>query len=99
MQITDRMKDLIKSGGEWISSIELENSPVGDIPLFCASAWGSHDSSLRPPWAPLASSLQRRFVRVLEIPTPRWTTYDAAFFGIDLSPHGGGVPGHTTKVQ
>jgi acyl-CoA synthetase (AMP-forming)/AMP-acid ligase II len=25
MHITDRSKDLIKSGGEWISSIELEN--------------------------------------------------------------------------
>ena len=26
MQITDRAKDVIKSGGEWISTIELENS-------------------------------------------------------------------------
>ena len=29
MQITDRSKDVIKSGGEWISSIELENCAVG----------------------------------------------------------------------
>jgi fatty-acyl-CoA synthase len=29
MQITDRSKDVIKSGGEWISSIELENIAVG----------------------------------------------------------------------
>lgn len=28
MQITDRSKDVIKSGGEWISSIELENLAV-----------------------------------------------------------------------
>lgn len=29
MQITDRAKDLIKSGGEWISSIDLENAAMG----------------------------------------------------------------------
>jgi len=29
MQITDRSKDVIKSGGEWISSIELENTAIG----------------------------------------------------------------------
>ena len=29
MAITDRAKDVIKSGGEWISSIELENLAMG----------------------------------------------------------------------
>src|SRR5262249_52828467 len=29
VQITDRAKDMIKSGGEWISSLELENLIVG----------------------------------------------------------------------
>jgi fatty-acyl-CoA synthase len=29
MTITDRSKDVIKSGGEWISSIEIENIAVG----------------------------------------------------------------------
>jgi fatty-acyl-CoA synthase len=29
MQITDRAKDVIKSGGEWISSVDLENIAVG----------------------------------------------------------------------
>jgi fatty-acyl-CoA synthase len=29
MQITDRAKDVIKSGGEWISSVDLENAAVG----------------------------------------------------------------------
>jgi fatty-acyl-CoA synthase len=29
MRITDRSKDVIKSGGEWISSIDLENAAVG----------------------------------------------------------------------
>ncbi|HEX2720013.1 MAG TPA: long-chain fatty acid--CoA ligase, partial [Candidatus Deferrimicrobium sp.] len=29
MQITDRSKDVIKTGGEWISTIDLENIAVG----------------------------------------------------------------------
>jgi acyl-CoA synthetase (AMP-forming)/AMP-acid ligase II len=29
VQLTDRAKDVIKSGGEWISSIDLENVAVG----------------------------------------------------------------------
>jgi fatty-acyl-CoA synthase len=29
VKITDRIKDLIKSGGEWISSVDLENALVG----------------------------------------------------------------------
>ena len=28
MRITDRSKDVIKSGGEWISSIEIENAAM-----------------------------------------------------------------------
>ena len=29
VKITDRTKDLIKSGGEWISSVDLENALMG----------------------------------------------------------------------
>ncbi len=37
MQITDRSKDVIKSGGEWISSIDLENTAV-DHPAVLEAA-------------------------------------------------------------
>jgi fatty-acyl-CoA synthase len=40
MQITDRTKDVIKSGGEWISSIELENAAVGCPGVAEAAAVG-----------------------------------------------------------
>ena len=40
MQITDRSKDVIKSGGEWISSIELENGAVGCPGVAEAAAIG-----------------------------------------------------------
>lgn len=40
MQITDRSKDVIKSGGEWISSIELENIAMGHPAVAEAAAVG-----------------------------------------------------------
>ena len=40
MQITDRSKDVIKSGGEWISSIELENVAAGCAGVAEAAAIG-----------------------------------------------------------
>ncbi|MBX3529223.1 MAG: long-chain-fatty-acid--CoA ligase [Rhizobiaceae bacterium] len=40
MQITDRAKDVIKSGGEWISTITLENLAVGHPDIAEAAAIG-----------------------------------------------------------
>jgi fatty-acyl-CoA synthase len=40
MQITDRSKDVIKSGGEWISSIDLENLAVGNPKVAEAAVIG-----------------------------------------------------------
>ena len=37
MQITDRSKDVIKSGGEWISSIDIENIVAGHPSVVMAS--------------------------------------------------------------
>ena len=44
ISIVDRAKDVIKSGGEWISSIELENAAVGAPGVIEAAAVGMpHD--------------------------------------------------------
>ncbi len=40
MQITDRSKDVIKSGGEWIGSIDLENIAVGHPAVAMAACIG-----------------------------------------------------------
>jgi fatty-acyl-CoA synthase len=40
MQITDRSKDVIKSGGEWISSIDLENLAIGHPKIAEAAVIG-----------------------------------------------------------
>ncbi len=46
MQITDRAKDVIKSGGEWISSIDIENIAVGHAKVANAAAIGIY----HPKW-------------------------------------------------
>ncbi|GJM11187.1 MAG: long-chain-fatty-acid--CoA ligase [Lysobacteraceae bacterium] len=46
MTITDRSKDVIKSGGEWISSIELENTAVGHPGVVEAAVIGRE----HPKW-------------------------------------------------
>ncbi|KAK9853358.1 hypothetical protein WJX84_008299 [Apatococcus fuscideae] len=40
MQITDRSKDVIKSGGEWISSVIVENTAVASPEVFEAAVIG-----------------------------------------------------------
>ena len=51
MRITDRSKDVIKSGGEWISSIEIENMAVSHeqvcLPLHFPSGILHHFWSVR----------------------------------------------------
>ncbi len=47
LQITDRSKDVIKSGGEWISSIDLENAAVGHPDVAEAAVIGVP----HPRWA------------------------------------------------
>ena len=46
---------------------------IGDAML--AAHWRDPDFDTKQP--------AFYYVRVMQIPTPRWTTYDAAFFGID----------------
>ncbi len=46
MKITDRTKDVIKSGGEWISTIELENAATGHPQISQAAVIGVY----HPKW-------------------------------------------------
>jgi len=57
VQITDRAKDVIKSGGEWISSVELENAIMAHPDVLEAAVVGVPD----PRWdeRPLACVVPR----------------------------------------
>jgi len=77
VQVTDRLKDLIKSGGEWISSAELENY-ISGLPGINEAAviavpderWEERplaivtsETSVTPDWALLRSQLATRVAR------------------------------------
>ncbi len=78
IQITDRAKDVIKSGGEWISSVELENALMDHPEVLEASVIGVPD----PKWSerPLALVVRREGSTVtvaalqehLLLSIPRW---------------------------
>ena len=46
VQLTDRLKDIIKSGGEWISSIDIENHAISHPDVFEAAVIAVH----HPVW-------------------------------------------------
>ena len=52
MRITDRTKDLVKSGGEWISSVDLENALIGHEEVKEAAVFAVPDDKwAERPWA------------------------------------------------
>ena len=70
MQITDRKKDLIKSGGEWISSLDLENAAARHPEIAMAAVigvphekWGERPLLIAQP-APGASPTKESVIDV-----------------------------------
>ncbi|MCH7932276.1 MAG: long-chain-fatty-acid--CoA ligase [Proteobacteria bacterium] len=92
VQITDRAKDLIKSGGEWISSIDLENAAAGHPDLAEAAVI----AVAHPKWGerPLLVAVPRKgaqptgeaVVDFLRDKVAKWWLPDDVVF-VDELPH------------
>jgi fatty-acyl-CoA synthase len=90
MQITDRAKDVIKSGGEWISSIEIENIAAGHPKALLAAVIGV----AHPKWdeRPLLlvrlkdgeSATREEFLAYLDGKIARWWMPDDVMFVDDI---------------
>jgi len=85
----ERVYDVVVSDGRKIDADGRCKTPVGNTVDVQKATYTNSigDALMLGYWKdPDFNPEQRAFyyVRVLEIPTPRWTTYDAAFFGVDL---------------
>lgn len=92
MQITDRSKDVIKSGGEWISSIEIENIAVGHPEVAEAAVIGiAHPKWDERPLLVIVPSEGKEpakddVLKFLEGKIAKWWTPDDVTFVTEL-PH------------
>ena len=92
MAITDRTKDVIKSGGEWISSIEIENTAVGHPAVAEAAVIGvSHPKWTERPLlivikADGADLDKEEILAFFEGKIAKWWTPDDVVF-VDEIPH------------
>jgi hypothetical protein len=85
----ERIYDVAVSDGREIGSDGRARDLVGNTVDIATATYSNTigDVILTAYWQdPDFDAEQHAFyyVRVLEIPTPRWTTYDAAFYGINL---------------
>jgi len=85
----ERVYDAAVSDGRRIGADGRARDPVGNTVDVATATFSNTigDAMMDAYWEdPDFDPSQPAFyyVRVLEIPTPRWTTYDAAFFDIDL---------------
>ena len=85
----EQVYDVMCSSGRKITDKKRCDKAVGNtVDVKTATYTNSiGDALMLAYWQdPAFDPKQRAFyyVRVLEIPTPRWTTYDAAFFGVEL---------------
>ena len=90
-QTHERIFDVAVSGGREIGPDGRCSTPVGNtVDLATASYTNTIGAPiLSALWQdPEFDPVQRAFyyVRVLEIPTPRWTAFDAKFYGVEMSP-------------
>ncbi|MFM7026434.1 MAG: 3-(methylthio)propionyl-CoA ligase [Limnohabitans sp.] len=93
MQITDRSKDVIKSGGEWISSIDIENIAMAHPAVAMAACIGIH----HPKWderpivcvvkKPGAEVTRDELIAFYEGKTAKWQVPDDVVF-VDAIPLG-----------
>ncbi|HEX4505284.1 MAG TPA: long-chain-fatty-acid--CoA ligase [Alphaproteobacteria bacterium] len=94
MQITDRAKDVIKSGGEWISSLEIESAVSMHPKVALAAAVGVP----HPKWderpvlyltlKPGMDATPDEFIEFLRSRVAKWWLPDAVYF-LDEIPVGG----------